>query len=98
MIPHEWKEAIVTQVFKSGKKDDTNNYRPISVLPLLSKILERPVQVEFVNFLTEHKVLSVHQSGFRRQDSTQTTTTYLFDYILEHMDKQQIIGAEFIDL
>ena len=40
-IPQEWKEAKVTPIFKSGEKDDVNNYRPISVLPLISKIMER---------------------------------------------------------
>ena len=45
IIPQEWKEAKVTPIFKSGEKDDVNNYRPIFVLPLISKIMERAVQV-----------------------------------------------------
>ena len=47
IIPQEWKEAKVTPIFKSDEKDDVNNYRPISVLPLISKIMERTVQVQF---------------------------------------------------
>ena len=97
-IPQEWKEAKVTTIFKSGEKDDINNYRPISVLPLLSKIMERPIQVQLVSFLTENNALSEHQSGFRKRHSTQTAVTYLSDFILENTDKQKLTGAVFIDL
>ena len=97
-IPQEWKEAKVTPIFKSGEKDDVNNYRPISVLPLISKIMERAIQVQLVSFLTENNVHSEHQSGFRKRHSTQTAVTYLSDFILENMDKQKLTGAVFIDL
>jgi len=40
MIPSEWKSAKVTPIYKSGNKSDPNNYRPISVLPLISKVME----------------------------------------------------------
>ena len=97
-IPQEWKEAKVTPIFKSGEKDDVNNYRPISVLPLISKIMERAIQVQLVSFLTENNVLSEHQSGFRKRHSTQTAVTYLSDFIPENMDKQKLTRAVFIDL
>ena len=97
-IPYEWKTAKVTPIHKSDSKDDTNNYRPISVLPLLSKLMERAVQVQLVDFVTKNRVLSIHQSGFRKQHSTQTSITYLTDYILERMDNQHMTGAVFIDL
>ena len=42
-IPSQWKEARVTPIYKTGKKDDENNYRPISVLPLVSKVMERAI-------------------------------------------------------
>lgn len=98
IIPQEWKEAKVTPIFKSGEKDDVNNYRPISVLPLISKKKKRTVQVQLVSFLTTNNVLSEHQSGFRKQHSTQTAVTYLTYFILERMDKQELTGAVFIDL
>ena len=44
VIPSQWTETRVTTSFKSGKKDNANNYRPISVLPLISKIMERSIQ------------------------------------------------------
>ena len=97
-IPSQWKEAKVTPIFKAGKKDDENNYRPISVLPLVSKVMERAVQVQLLVFFEVNKILSVYQSAFRKKHSTETAVVHLVDYILEHMDKQQLTGAAFNDL
>ena len=60
--------------------------------------MECATQEQFLAFLTEHDLLSVYQSGFRKKHSTETTILYLTDYILEHMDRQMITGALFIDL
>ena len=93
-IPQEWKEAEVTPIFKSGEKDDVNNYRPTSVLSLISKVMA----VQLVSFLTENNVSSEHQSGFRKRQSTQTAVTHLSDFILDLMDKQKLTRAVFINL
>ena len=98
LIPAEWKDARVTSIFKSGASNDVNNYRPISVLPLVSKIMEHAIQIQFLAFLTEHDLLSDYQSGFRKTHSTETAVVCLTDYILEHMGRQMITGALFIDL
>ena len=98
MIPSEWKEARVTPILKSGVRKDENNYRPISVLPLVSNVMERAIQVQLLAFLTVHNSLSVYQSGFRKKHSTETAVVYLTDYILDQMDRQMIPGAAFIDL
>ena len=50
VIPSEWKDVRVTPIFKSGARNDENNYRPILVLPLVSKIMERAIQVQFLFF------------------------------------------------
>ena len=98
MIPSEWKTAKVTTIYKSGDKSDPNNYRPISVLPLISKVMERAIQSQLVAFLIRNNSLSVHQSGFRKKHSTETATVHFVDHILEQMDKQMITGSIFIDL
>ena len=98
VIASEWKDARVTPIFKSGARNDENNYRPISVLPLVSKVMEHAIQVQFLAFLTVHDLLSIHQSGFRKKHSTETAVVYLTDHILDHMDRQMTTGAVFIDL
>ena len=50
LILSEWKDARVTPIIKSGARNDVNDYRPISVLPLVSKIMERAIQVQFLAF------------------------------------------------
>ena len=61
-------------------------------------MMERAIQVQLLSFLDDNKVLSVFQSGFCKKHSTETAAFYLVHHILEHMDKQQLTGAAFIDL
>ena len=52
-FPSKWKVAKVTPIYKDGDKSDVSNYRPISVLPILSKILERVVHDQLYDYLTD---------------------------------------------
>ena len=94
----EWKQAKVVPLFKSGSKDDLDNCRPISVLPILSKILEKAVFHQLHSYLSENSLLSPYQSGFRENHSTQMAVTFLTDKIRGNMDKGLLTGAAFIDL
>lgn len=104
VFPSEWKTARVTPIFKAGAKDDVNNYRPVSILPVVSKLLERVVHDQLYQSLTANGVLSQWQSGFRPGFSTSTAATYLIDHILTGMDDskesgvQELTGAVFLDL
>ena len=60
----------VTALFKSGNRNDTNNYRPITLLPIISKILEKAVHGQIYRYLNEHKLLTSKQFGFREKLST----------------------------
>ena len=66
VIPAEWKKAKVTPLHKSGTKDDPRNYRPISVLPVVSKVLERLIHKQLAGYFDGHNLLCKSQSGFRR--------------------------------
>jgi len=81
VVPSEWKQAKVVPLFKSGNKDDLDNYRPISILPILSKILEKAVFHQLHSYLSENSLLSPYQSGFRANHSTQLAVTFLTDNI-----------------
>ena len=98
VIPSPWKEARVTTSFKSGKKDNANYYRPISLLPLISEIMERSIQTQLVTFLTGNIALSTCQTGFRKSHSAETALVYLVDNIPEKMDKGMLTGSMFINL
>ena len=77
LIPARWKDARVTPILKAGARNDVNNYQPILVIPLVPKIMERSIQVQFLAFLTEHDLLLDYQSGFRKKHSTETAIVYL---------------------
>ncbi len=64
-FPATCKIATVCPIFKRGNHDETANYRPISILCVLSKILERHVHNHLYNFLTVHKLLHLAKSGFQ---------------------------------
>ena len=68
----KWKEAKVPPLHKGGSRHDCSNYRPISVLPMLSKILEKHVFTHMYAFLQKHNLLTDSQFGFRKQNSCQT--------------------------
>ena len=80
-FPTEWKTAKVTPLFKSGPRDIKNNYRPISVLSILSKVLEKHVAKSLMNHLTENGLLYNLQSAFREGHSTETALIKLTDQI-----------------
>ena len=70
-LPNDWKTSNVTPILKHGDPSSVLNYRPISLLPLLSKLLERIVHNKISNFLYSNKLLSNCQFGFRPRSSTQ---------------------------
>ena len=71
-FPDEWKTAKVIPVFKNGQRNMPGNYRPISVLPVISKIMERILYDQLYNYLTKSKLLSDSQFGFQKFHSTAT--------------------------
>jgi retron-type reverse transcriptase len=75
-----------------------SNYRPITVLPVLSKILERFVHTQIYNYQTENKILSSQQFGFRPKLSTSTALALFTDRILENNDNGHLTASVFLDL
>ena len=90
-FPSIFKLAKVIPVFKNkGSRNDVSNYRPIAILPLASKILERHVK--------KNDLLYFLQSGFRLNQSCQTALTFMIDGWLKAVDKGELIGVVFLDL
>ena len=98
IFPDTFKKAKVTPCFKKGDKSDKTNYRPISILPILSKILERHVSDHLKLYLNSHKLLYDRQSGFRNNHSCETALTAIIDDWITAIDNNEIVGTVFIDL
>lgn len=97
VFPDQWKEGKVTPLYKAGPKDDVNNYRPISILPILSKILEKHVHDSLMDFLINFKLLHKTQSGFRPNHSCETALLGMINSWLEAINSGTMIGVVMVD-
>lgn len=98
IVPSAWKQAKIVPIFKSGDKEKAENYRPISVLPVLSKLLEKAVHDQLLTFLESNKLLNDSQFGYREKRSTQLATTLFVDEIRQAAENGKMVGALFLDL
>ncbi len=98
VFPDTEKYAKIIPVYKSGKWFSMENYRPISIPPVLSKVFEKVVQKQLYEYLEKNSLLSPNQFAFRKHRSTQHPVTLLSDHIKGHMDKGELTGAVYIDL
>ena len=78
--------AIVSPVFKTGDTADISNYRPISVLPCFSKILERVMYSRLYKYLTDQKILHPQQFGLKKGHSTEQATAQFADQIYQSFE------------
>ena len=97
-FPDEWKIARVIPLFKSGHRNMPGNYRPISILPAISKIMERILYNQLYNYLTEYGLLSSAQFGFRESHSTATALLDCTNERHMNIDKKMFNLVVFIDL
>ena len=96
-FPQIWKDGKVMPIFKSGDRSNMSNYRPVTVLPILSKILERFVHTQIYNHLSENNILSPQQFGFRPKLSTSTALAFFTDNILDNADNGLVTASVFLD-
>uniref|UniRef100_A0A8C7G0Y6 Reverse transcriptase domain-containing protein n=1 Tax=Oncorhynchus kisutch TaxID=8019 RepID=A0A8C7G0Y6_ONCKI len=97
-IPKDWKAAAVIPLFKGGDTLDPNYYRPISILPCLSKVFESQVSKQITDHFESHYTFSAMQSGFRAGHGCTSATLKVLNDILTTIDKKQYCAAVFIDL
>ena len=97
IFPSALKVAKVIPLPKAKDTSDPNNFRPISLLPLLSKPLERHIQKHLYEYLNSNALLHTKQSGFRPKHSCQTALISLYDSWLASINKSEIVGTLFLD-
>ena len=98
IVRDEWKQARVVPLQKSGGGEVMDNYRPISIPPVISKIAEKAVSVQPQQYLHLRGLLNSFQSGFRRHHSTQTAITFFCDTIRRSTNAGKLTAVLFIDL
>ncbi len=97
-FPDAWKHATITPLYKSGDHTCSDNYRPISVLPTLGKILECVAHSQCMKYLSDNDLICDNQSGFRPKHSTLTCLTEFLHEIYESVDNGKSCGVVFLDL
>ena len=99
-FPKLWKCSKITALFKSGDRTNASNYRPISILPTVSKILEKAVhsQLYQYQYLVTNNLFTRKQFGFRKGLSTVSALTSFADEVLLNMEQDKLCGAVFLDL
>ena len=98
-FPEECKVAKLKPIFKKGAWTDPKNYRPISLLPLVFKIMEKSIHFQIEDYLIrKKKLIYMHQSGFRTNHLTDLCLAQLTDFIAIGMDKQKHTGMILVDL
>ena len=96
--PTRFKTAKVFPIFKNGNRKFANNYRPISLPPGFSKILERIIHCRVSNFLEKHDAFYELQFGFRKDYSTELAVTYMVSDIANAIEFGQTTMGIFLDL
>ena len=97
-FPSSMKIAIIKALHKKNCTEDISNYRPLSILSVLSKIFERSATDQIVKYLEENKLLNTTQHAYRKKHSTTTCLMEVIDYINTNKDKGKIVGVASLDL
>ena len=98
IFPESLKIAKIIPIYKKGEPTDLSNYRPISLLPTISKIFERIIHIQLQEYFNSNNLLAEQQYGFRPNHSTEYAAVKLVDHISNTMDGHKIPGTIFIDL
>ena len=98
IFPSDCKIAKLKPLFKKGSKTDPQNYRPISLLPLVSKIIEKVIHDQTQRFLDKNDIIYRYQSGFRKFFSTDSCLSYLNNKIATGFESGLYTGMILIDL
>ena len=89
-FPTKWKKALIIPVKKCCEPKTPSDYRPISILPTVSKIIEKLVSTQLVQYLNSNKLFNAFQSGFRQRHSTLTALLKVTDDIYQSFDRSNI--------
>jgi len=86
--PERLKFSLIKPIYKSGDKSSPSNYRPISLLPVFSKIFEKVIYNRLIDHLHSNVILNKHQYGFRSEKSTENASYVLLNEMLRALNNR----------
>ena len=98
IVPDKLKIAKVIPIFKKGDKNEISNYRPISLLSIFNKLLEKVVYKRLYNFLIKNNILYKYQFGFRKNHSTSMALLEVIDNCYKNIDVNKKVLGIYFDL
>lgn len=96
-IPDQWKQGVITPAYKGGRRSDPANYRPITLLPVVSKVMESVVADQLRDYLESTHLLAEEQHGFRKQRSCLTNLLLARDAWTKSLDRGNEIDVIYLD-
>ena len=97
-VPDIWKQANVTPIHKKNDPTDVSNYRPISLLSTVGKVIEKLVHKHVFNYFRDHKILTALQSGIVEGDSTINQLVDIYNSFCKALDDGKEVRAIFFDI
>ena len=98
-FPVEWKKSNICAIWKNkGSKSEPSNYRPISIIPILGRTLEKVVAKQLSNYCDIQKIIPAEQYGFRKNSSCESALLSATDKWINQIDSGKLVGALLIDL
>ena len=98
VFPENFKLAIVTPILKTSSPKSMKDFRPISLLPIFSKIFEKIIAERMMSFIDKNSILTSSQFRFRTSSSTELAVTSIYDELLQHLDDNNLTCSIFLDL
>jgi hypothetical protein len=97
-VPKKWKEAKIIPLFKKGDAKECANYRPVSNLSVMSKVLEMVVNSQISKYCDKHDIIPKSQHGFQKSKSTMTALISMVDSWEEALERGESVGVLLFDL
>ena len=97
-FPTQFKKAKVVPLHKSGDYLNPKNYRPVAILPVMSKLVERAVFIQIIDYFESNNLLHPNHHGFRANHNTTTALLQMYDNWVEAMDRGEATGVCFLDM
>ena len=96
-IPQDWRDANVIPLFKKGNKNQAQNYRPVSLLSIVGKLLESLIKEKLVNHLNKHNLIRDTQHGFTSGRSCLTNLLEFFENVTHELDEGNAVDLVYLD-
>jgi Reverse transcriptase (RNA-dependent DNA polymerase) len=96
-IPQDWKEAVVTPIYKKGTKSDPGNYRPVSLTSVPCKLLESIINDAITEHLSTNKLINDSQHGFMTGRSCTTNMLEFMNMVTSAIDEGEAADIFYLD-